>query len=72
VHIPAKTTTVYDTNPPIEITQKQSLAMSNFLFSGRPVTTLLRHSDMDLSFPIPVIGKIGTIDPDRPVKCEPM
>jgi hypothetical protein len=44
VHIPAKTTTVYDTNPPIEITQKQSLAMSNFWFSGRPVTTPKRQT----------------------------
>ena len=44
MHIPAKTTTVCDTNPPIEITQKQSLAMSNFWFSGRPVTRLTCRS----------------------------
>jgi len=46
-------------NPTPKISQKQSLALSKFLFSGRPVTTPLRHSYMDLSFPIPVIGKIA-------------
>jgi hypothetical protein len=50
--------TEYDTNALIEIIQKQSLAMSNFWFSGRPVTTHSCHWDMDLGFPIPVIGKV--------------
>ncbi len=52
-------------NPTPKISQKQSLAISKFLFSGRPDTTPLRHSDMDLSFPIPVIGKVALSTPYR-------
>jgi hypothetical protein len=47
--------TLITLNAPLEITQKQPLAMRNFEFSGRQPTTHLRHSAMDLSFPIPVI-----------------
>jgi len=46
------------TNPTPEISQKP-LAKRDFEFSGRPVTTPCRHSDMNLSFPIPAIGKVA-------------
>jgi hypothetical protein len=36
-------------NPTPKISQKQSLALSKFLFSGRPVTTLKRHSTFGVS-----------------------
>ena len=35
----------------LEITEKQPLAMSKFLFSGRPVTTLSRQPGRYLDFP---------------------
>jgi hypothetical protein len=46
-----KTNTDYDTNLPLETIQKQPLAMSNFLFSDRPVATQTGLSAMILPFP---------------------
>jgi hypothetical protein len=42
-----------------KLDSKQPLATRKFLFSGRLQSTPLRHSDMNSSFPIPVIGKVA-------------
>jgi hypothetical protein len=47
----------------LEESLKQSLAMSKFLFSGRRQPTHNRRSVMNLSFPIPVIGKVALSTP---------
>jgi len=58
-----KTTINNDAKLLLEITRKQPLALSKFLFSGRRQSTHLRHLDMDLSFPKPVIGKVALPTP---------
>jgi hypothetical protein len=74
VHIPVKTTADYDTNLPLETIQKQPLAMSKFLFSGRRQSTHKSHSNqiskwqhaygkrtIDLSEPTDTSGQLQSV-----------
>jgi hypothetical protein len=46
MHIPLKTAIDYDSNPPLEVTQKQPLAKRNFEFSGRQPTAIMYSTQL--------------------------
>jgi len=43
--------------------------VSGAIFFQRSVSTHCRHSDMDLGFPIPVIGKVALSIQNHLLKC---